>query len=136
MFSHLSIQMANLRLYNNITQKEFSKMTKLSTNTIRAFENGTSKRAIKYIHIYLKQFNQFIINYVDFTKIIFTNINEKINFLKLFYGASTNIELDNILNKPSGYISDSLTKKSYRDFNYVIDREIEIVLDFVNKKRK
>lgn len=125
LYIYIGKKLTNLRLTKNLTRKDLSKEMNLSEYTLKGLELGLIKKSFHYIHLYCRHFNASPYNYLNFDKIIIKTFEEKLTYLMLYYGCKRKVDLDKILNKYDGYISDSINKNANRDFLTTINNKIK-----------
>lgn len=125
LYIYIGKKLTNLRLKNNMSRKDLSIQLKISDKTIEKLEFGNINKPFYYIHLYCRHFNVSPYNYLNFDKIFLKTFDDKLTYLMLYYGCKRKVDLDNILNKYDGYISNSINKNANRDFSITINNKIK-----------
>ncbi|MGG7057630.1 helix-turn-helix domain-containing protein [Clostridium tertium] len=117
----LGIDLKTLRLEKRITLNDLSKTLNISTTTLRNLEKGKLRKAYNFIHIYCRHFsvnpNQFIKKY----NLECNTLNDKLEYLKLYYGIKSFKKLDPIIGTYVGGISDYITRNRNKGVEQLID---------------
>lgn len=106
----LGVDLKTLRSASRMRLRCLSKALNISEYTLRSLEKGEINKPYEYVHIYCRHFsvdpNEFIKKY----NLECNTLNEKIEYLKLYYGVKNLRKLDAILNIYAGGVSDYITR--------------------------
>ena len=103
---HRGILIKNLRLFNNVTLKELSKLLSVSENSLRTIESTEKESSYYYYHLYCRHFSVDPYIYLDYSNLSTHTLEDKIIAIKAFLGYKNTEDIDKIIGLYSGAISD------------------------------
>lgn len=104
--SHRGVLVKNLRLNNNVTLKDLSKLLNVSENSLRTIESIEKESSYYYYHLYCRHFAVDPYIYLDYSTLPTHTFEEKLIAIKAFYGFKNIEDVDKLLGLYAGSISD------------------------------